>query len=348
MTTSQHWILEPSQELNATAMAAAQARQSQLTKPTGSLGMLEQLAITFAGWQGVEQATLNTILVRVFAADHGVCAQGVSAFPQEVTAQMIMNFVNGGAAISVLAKSMGADFQVINLGAATVIADAAKLINSPIAAATQDFTKHAAMSSAQLQQALGAGQMHVSDPNAQLFIGGDMGIANTTSASAIYSAVLGLTSEQTVGPGTGVDAQGIQAKQDVINRALDLHSDALNDPQEILRCVGGFEIAGLVGSYIAAAQAGIPILVDGFISTAAALLAVEINPSVREWMIFAHKSAEPAHCHALEYLHATPLLDLDMRLGEGSGAAVAVSLIRSALELHSGMATFAQAGVTDA
>jgi nicotinate-nucleotide--dimethylbenzimidazole phosphoribosyltransferase len=348
MTTSHDWILAPSQDCNATAIAAAKVRQSQLTKPAGSLGTLEQLAISFAGWQGVEQPKLDTILVRVFAADHGVCAQGVSAFPQEVTAQMILNFIHGGAAISVLAKSMGADFKVINLGTATAIDDAAKLINTPIAAATQDFTKQAAMDSTQLIQALGDGQMQVSDPNAQLFIGGDMGIANTTSASAICSAVLGLSPEQTVGPGTGVDAQGIRTKQDVISRALELHSEALSEPQEVLRCLGGFEIAGLVGSYIASAQVGIPILVDGFISTAAALLAVEINPSIRKWMMFAHKSAEPAHSHALKHLNATPLLQLNMRLGEGSGAAVAVPLIRSALALHSGMATFAEAGVSDA
>ncbi len=347
------WINQVSPDPDQQARNAAKARQAVLTKPAGSLGQLEQIAVDFAGWQAREQAELDTINIRVFAADHGVCQQGVSAYPQEVTAQMVQNFLNGGAAISVLAQGLGADFAVVNLGTVTALGNdidkAINLDNQFIANSTADFSVAAAMSESQLAKALNVGRNQVSNsPNAaQLFIGGEMGIGNTSAASAIYSALLGLPAAETVGPGTGIDRQGQKTKAEVIERALSLHAGQLDDALSVLRCVGGFEIAALVGAYISSAQQKTPVLVDGFICTAAALLACEINASCRAWMLFAHQSAEPAHVKALEKLNAKPLLKLEMRLGEGSGAAVAVPIIKSALSLHANMATFATAGVSD-
>jgi nicotinate-nucleotide--dimethylbenzimidazole phosphoribosyltransferase len=211
---------------------------------------------------------------------------------------------------------------------------------------TKDFTQDSAMSRETLIAALNAGRQHV-DTKADMFIGGDMGIGNTSSASAIYSVLLKQAPEITVGPGTGVDKQGLARKRKALYQALNRHGELMQSPLDVLERVGGLEIAGLVGAYIACAQAGVPILIDGFITTAAALLACKINPSTRDWMMFSHKSAEPAHQLALESLKASPLLDLKMRLGEGSGAAVAAPIIISALALHSNMATFGSAGVSE-
>jgi len=263
---------------------------------------------------------------------------------------MVQNFLAGGAAISVLAKELGADFSVVNLGTVSPIEDAPGLHNAPIAASTQDFSLAPAMSHADLTQALEIGRQQLSNSqlsNSQLFIGGEMGIGNTTSASAIYSSLLDLPPEQTVGPGTGIDAQGQAHKAKVIAQAVALHKNSMSDALSVLQHLGGFEIAALTGAYIAAAQQQTPVLVDGFICTAAALLACRINASCRAWMLFSHQSAEPAHISALEALDASPLLNLGMRLGEGSGAAMAVPIIKNALLLHSQMATFADAGVSD-
>jgi len=342
-----NWIYKPCASLSNSALESARARQAVLTKPSGSLGKLETIAERFAAWQNQTKPICNNVLVRVFAGDHGVCAQAVSAFPQEVTAQMISNFLQGGAAISVLSQQLNADFSVVNMGTVKPIENAPRLHNAQLANGTIDFTQDRAMSDDILNQALIVGREQVMNSDADVFIGGEMGIGNTTSASAIYSAILNLAPEITVGPGTGVDKDGIKNKQQAIYRAFNHHADALDSPLSILRCVGGLEIAGLVGAYIAAAQKGIPILVDGFITTAAALIAVRINPNVRDWMMFAHRSAEPAHIKALDALDATPLLDLGLRLGEGSGAATAVSIIQSALSLHNNMATFADANVND-
>jgi len=315
----------------------------------GSLGMLEEIAVSFSAWQATDRPSCDDIQICVFAADHGVCAQGVSAFPQKVTAQMILNFVAGGAAISVLAKQLGAEFSVVNMGISSDIEDAPSLINSPLMQGTKDFTIEPAMSDTTVLHALELGRQQVISCNkkTQLFIGGDMGIGNTTSASAIYSALLELPPEQTVGPGTGVDQQGITKKQDVVASALRLHSDKIGTPLSVLQHLGGLEIAGLTGAYIASAQRGQPILVDGFIASSAALLACKINQNCRDWMMFAHRSAEPGHQQVLAALKATPLLDIGMHLGEGSGAAAAVSLVQTALRLHNNMATFDGAGVSE-
>lgn len=258
---------------------------------------------------------------------------------------MIQNFIHGGAAISVLARRASADFAVVNAGTVEALDDAPQLQNAQLANGTADFTEQAAMSADLLSAALELGRQQITA--ADLFIGGEMGIGNTTAASAIYCALLELSPELAVGPGTGVDEEGLDRKCQVIYRALDFHANKLSNAVDVLQRLGGLEIAGLVGAYIACAQIGVPVLVDGFISTAAALLADEINPGVRDWLLFAHQSAEPAHQHALEHLQAQALLNLGMRLGEGSGAGVAVPLIQTALALHSEMATFADAGVSE-
>jgi len=341
------WYLSPSKAIQESDLDNARAYQNTLTKPPGSLGQLEDIAVQFCAWQQTNQPECNNVQIAIFAADHGVCAQGVSAFPQAVTAQMVANFVSGGAAISVLAKQLNAQFKVVNLGLISEVDDHDSLVNVPLNTGTNDFTEQSAMSQAELLAALEIGRQQV-DHTASLFIGGDMGIGNTSSASAIYSVLLKQAPEQTVGPGTGIDKQGIEHKRKVLYRAFNLHGEKLDTPLHTLQHIGGFEIAALVGAYIACAQSGVPILVDGFITTAAALLAVAINPSARDWMIFAHTSAEPAHRLALDSLGAKPLLDIGMRLGEGSGAGVAVPIIQSALALHNTMATFDSAGVSEA
>jgi len=351
------WYLSPAKEIDAQALADAQTRQAQLTKPQGSLGELEELAVKFAGWQGRTTPSCKNILIRVFAGDHGVCKErfdedgvplaNVSAFPQSVTAQMIHNFINGGAAINVLAKQLNADFAVVNMGTAEPIQlSAPHLITHQLMNGTNDFTQEPAMSIEVLQRALQAGYDEVAGKNFDLFIGGEMGIGNTTSASALYSLLMKVGPEATVGAGTGVDKDGVAMKRKMIYQAINRHGELLETPLSMLQHVGGLEIAALVGAIIGAAQNGTPILVDGFICTAAALLAVKLNPSVRQWLLFSHKSAEKAHAKALTELETRPLLDLNMRLGEGSGSAVAVSIIQSALALHAQMATFEEASIS--
>ena len=344
------WLAQACAVLDETARAAALARQGQLTKPPGALGRLEDLAVQLAAWQGTERPGMSRIHISVFAADHGVAEEGVSLFPQAVTAEMVRNFARGGAAISVLAKHLNANLEVINLGTVSVVEPWANVRDQRVAAGTANFARHAAMTAAQRDAALHAGRdaaLRAKQNGAQLFIGGDMGIANTTSASAIACALLQASPDLLAGPGTGLDSKGVAHKARVIEQSLALHKLSHDDPLEVLRCVGGFEIAGLTGAYIAAMQQGIPVFVDGFISSVAALLAVRIHPAARDWMLFAHTSAEPGHQHVLDALDARPLLQLGMRLGEGSGAAVAVPLLQLACALHGSMATFAEAGVSE-
>lgn len=344
------WLSQPCAALNATARTAALTRQGQLTKPPGALGRLEDLAVQFAAFQDNAIPSLQRLHISVFAADHGVAEEGVSAFPQAVTAEMVRNFARGGAAISVLAKHLNAELEVINLGTVTSVEPLPNVRDERIAEGTANFAKVAAMTHSQCEQALQAGRKaseRAQARSAQLFIGGEMGIANTSAATVIASILLNESPQLLVGPGTGLNQAGVAHKLQVMMRALALHRLDARQPLEVLRCVGGFEIVGLVGAYIACAQQKMPVLVDGFISSAAALAAVRLNPSARDWMVFAHASAEPGHRHILAALGATPLLQLGMRLGEGSGAAVAVSLIQSACVLHSGMATFSEAGVSD-
>ncbi|HEU0283304.1 MAG TPA: nicotinate-nucleotide--dimethylbenzimidazole phosphoribosyltransferase [Gallionella sp.] len=343
------WLAQPCAALNESSRTAALARQGQLTKPPGSLGKLEAIAVQLAALQGAEKPQMERVQISIFAADHGVAAEGVSAFPQAVTAEMVKNFARGGAAISVLAKQNNATLEVINLGTAFPVEPMANVRDEQIAPGTANFAQGPAMTEAQLAAAMQSGQaaaLRAKQDGADLFIGGEMGIANTTSASAIACALLHESPQLLAGPGTGLDSKGVAHKAAVIQRALDMHRANLAHPLDVLRHVGGFEIAALAGAYLAAAQNGLPVLVDGFISSVAALTAVRIQPGVRDWLMFAHASAEPGHQRVLGALDAQPLLQLGMRLGEGSGAATAVPLLRLACVLHNNMATFAEAQVS--
>jgi nicotinate-nucleotide--dimethylbenzimidazole phosphoribosyltransferase len=343
------WLALPCAVPDAAAGERAAARQARLTKPPGSLGRLEALAMQLAALQGTDRPSVERAQVCVFAGDHGVAAQGVSAFPQAVTTQMVANFVAGGAAVSVLARAQGAALEVVNLGTAADTGPLPGVVDARIAPMTADFTLAPAMSAEQLAAALGAGRAAVQravHAKAQVLIGGEMGIANTTAAAALACALLGEQPATLSGPGTGLDAAGVAHKAAVIGRALALHGPHLDSPLEALRRLGGFEIAALAGATIACAQAGLPLLVDGFIVTAAVLAAVRIQPGVRDWLLFAHRSAEPGHARLLAALDAAPLLALDMRLGEGSGALAALPLLRLGCAAHAGMATFDEAGVS--
>lgn len=346
MSSNLNWLDEEPRQPDQDAAAAARARQAQLTKPPGALGDLETLAITLAGWQG-RVPRLERVHISVFAADHGVTAEGVSAFPAAVTAQMIGNFARGGAAINVLARELNATLEVINLGTIGQ-AGIAGVHDAALGPGSANFVNGPAMTEAQLGGALAAGRHSVERAlagGAQLYIGGDMGIGNTTAAAALACALLSAKPELLAGPGTGLDERGVARKAAVIRRALEKHSGHLRTARDALQRLGGFEIAALVGAYVRCAQRGVPALIDGFICGCAALAASRILPGAQTWWLFAHRSKEPGHTAILSALEARPLLDLGMRLGEGSGAAVAVPLLRLACELHAGMATFAEAGV---
>ena len=343
------WTLDACAAADRDCETQALARQAQLTKPPGSLGALESAAVRLAALQHQPRPALDRVWISVFAADHGVAAEGVSAFPQAVTGEMVRNFAGGGAAISVLARELGASLDVVNLGTVNDPGEIAGVRRAIVAAGSANFCVRPAVSAAQLQAALDAGADSVRlacADGAQLYIGGEMGIANTTVATALACALLGVAPDELAGAGTGLDAAGIAHKAAVVARALALHADA-SGAREQLRCLGGFEIAALSGAFVAAAQAGLPVLVDGYIATVAALAATRINPGVRDWLLFAHRSHECGHGLLLQALDAQPLLDLGMRLGEASGAAVAVPVLRLACALHNGMATFAQAGVSE-
>ena len=349
MTGAVQWLEAPAAQPDHAAGRAARQRQGELTKPQGALGALESAAIQLAALQRTPLPRLDNLHIAVFAGDHGVAREGVSAFPQPVTAEMIRNFSRGGAAISVLAKELGASLEVINLGTVQQLGPVAGIVTERLGPGTADLSRDAAMTPHQFIQALSAGR-HAAErarmADAHLFIGGEMGIGNSTAAAALCCALLGADPSALTGPGTGLDPAGVTRKTRVIARALALHHAHARSPLEALRRLSGFEIAALTGAYIACAHMGLPVLVDGFIASAAALAAVQLNPTVRPWLLFAHNSAEPGHARVLEALAAEPLLSLNMRLGEGSGAAVAVPILRLACALHNRMATFAEADVS--
>ncbi|MET0371737.1 MAG: nicotinate-nucleotide--dimethylbenzimidazole phosphoribosyltransferase [Sphingobium sp.] len=315
---------------DASAAAKARARQGQLTKPPGSLARLEDIAIFFAGWQGVEKPVLEAGRALIFAGNHGVTVHGVSAFPLEVTAQMVANFANGGAAINALAAASGLDLRVVPLD-----------LDRP----TADFTRHAAMSEAECLAALCAGADAV-DPGEHLIVVGEMGIGNSTAAAALAARSFGGSATQWVGPGTGLDKEGVERKAKVVADALAFHDAAPRTAFETLRRVGGREIAAIAGAVLRARHLRIPVILDGFISCAAIAPLAAAAPDIVHHCIAGHCSAEPGHGLLLERLGLEPLLRLGMRLGEGSGAAVAANIVRSALAAHAGMATFAEAGVS--
>ncbi|MEM7721310.1 MAG: nicotinate-nucleotide--dimethylbenzimidazole phosphoribosyltransferase [Pseudomonadota bacterium] len=313
------------------ARASAQARNASLTKPPAALGRLEELAIWYASWRGTPRPSVDKVQALVFAGNHGVAAQGVSAFPAEVTAQMVMNFDAGGAAINQLCKLAGADMSVIPLS-----------LDRP----TADFTQGPAMSEAEVMEAVLAGWTAV-DPQADVVITGEMGIGNTTSASAIAHALYGGAPADWTGRGTGVDDAGLDIKTRVVADGLAANPRAAFDPLEALRCLGGRELAGMAGAIASARVHGIPVILDGFICTAAAATLAEASPGALDHAVAGHVSAERAHAALLDRLDKAPLLSLGMRLGEGSGAALAVQILKGAIVCHSGMASFAEAGVSD-
>jgi nicotinate-nucleotide--dimethylbenzimidazole phosphoribosyltransferase len=340
--------------LDRDAERAAAERQLGLTKPLGSLGRLEDAAIALAAMSGQDCPIVDPVRILVFAGDHGVAAAGVSAYPQSVTAQMVVNMARGGAAISVLAQALDSSLELVVLGAVGEIPPenlppTVRLIG--VGPCTQDFSQAPAMSSAERDVCLTAGreaiERAVSD-GCRLIVGGEMGIGNSTAAAALACVLLDRPAVDLAGPGTGLDDAGVARKVGVIQKALQLHLDKIHSPLDALCSVGGFEIAALVGAYVRAAQLGVPMLVDGFIATSAALAAARILPGARRWMLFGHRSREPGHAVLLQALDAEPLLDLGLRLGEGSGAAAAVPLLRLACTLHREMASFAAAGVDGA
>ena len=347
---SNAWWLQPCQPIDTLTLQQARERQRQLTKPAGSLGPLKDVAVHLAGLQQRLKPALDKVWISIFAGDHGIVAEGVSPYPQEVTWQMLLNFVNGGAAISVLARQLNAQLEVVDLGTASSVDNLPGVRHERVGPGTRNFAVEPAMTREQGEQALQVGRDSVQRALAagtELFIGGEMGIGNTSSAAALACALLGCPITDLAGPGTGLDAAGVSHKAQVIQRALDTHAGLPNEPLERLFCFGGFEVVALVGAYLACAQAGIAVLVDGYICTVAALVAVRLNPSCRPWLLFGHRGAEPGHRHVLAALDAQPLLDLGLRLGEASGAALAVPLLRLACDLHGQMATFAEAAVAD-
>ncbi|WP_439507811.1 nicotinate-nucleotide--dimethylbenzimidazole phosphoribosyltransferase [Yoonia sp.] len=315
---------------DASAIAGATDRNGQLTKPQGALGRLEDLAIWYAGWRNDPRPAIRAPQVIIFAGNHGVCAQGVSAFPPEVTAQMVANFDHGGAAINQLSKAAGARMDVHALS-----------LDTP----TADFTQAPAMTEGDLVSALQTGWDAV-DPAADLLVTGEMGIGNTTSAAALAAALFGGTGADWAGRGTGVDDAGLARKVAAVDAGLALHD--VTDPLEALRCLGGREIAAMAGAMAAARAHRIPVILDGFICSAAAGVLHKLHPAGLDHAVAGHLSLEGAHQTLLDALGKQPLLSLGLRLGEGSGAALAITILQGAIACHSGMATFAEAGVSDA
>lgn len=350
MTTDIVRLIELVPPLDRNAMQLARERLDRLTKPRGSLGRLEELAVQLAGITGRVRQRLARKTVVLMAADHGVVAEGVSAYPQAVTAQMVLNFLNGGAAINVLARQVGARVLVVDMGVAAALPDHPDLVSRTIAPGTNNIARGPAMTPAQAQRAIAAGREIAAreiERGATLLATGDMGIGNTTPSSALAAVLLERPVQAVTGRGAGLDDAGLRRKIDVIERALAVNQPDASEPLDVLAKLGGFEIAGLVGVILGAAAERVPVVLDGLVSGAAALVACRLRPELRELLLASHRSVEPAHGLILESLGLRPLLDLELRLGEGTGAALAMPLIESALAVLSEMATFEEAGVAD-
>lgn len=333
------------------AAEIAAARLDRLTKPPGSLGRLEEMVRRYAAIRHDGGAARGRNTIAVFVADHGVAQEGVSAYPQAVTAEMLRNFARGGAAISVLARHFGFELAVVDVGVATdTSAEAlAGVSYRRIGAGTRNFAREPAMTPAQARDALEAGievAAAAAERGAGLIGIGEMGIANSSSAAALLAALTGASPAHVAGRGSGLDEARWRHKVDVIEAALALHRRALADPHTLLAALGGFEIAAMAGACLGGAARRVPVVVDGFIATAAAAVAERLLPGLSQHLFFSHRSAEGGHGLAIEHLGARPILDLDMRLGEGTGAALAMAVIEAALELFHSMATFGEAGVS--
>lgn len=336
--------------LHQEAMVRARERQNQLTKPPGSLGRLEDLSVQLAGITGQLKPSLRHKHIVVMAADHGVTAAGISAFPAEVTLQMVHNFLKGGAAINVLARQMGARVTVVDMGVAvTIETDRANFLERKIALGTQNMAEGPAMSREQARQSIETGIEVVNQladtAGLDLLITGDMGIGNTTPSAAIAAVVTGNTAAEVTGRGTGLDETGLIHKIKTVQRAITVN-EPFQDGLDILAKLGGFEIGGIAGLILGAAARRVPVLVDGFISTAAALVAAELCPTAKACMIAGHCSTERGHRLMLAHLGLAPILDLNLRLGEGTGATLSVPLVEAAVNILNEMATFAEAGIS--
>lgn len=342
--------LQEIKPLNREAIEAARARQDNLTKPPGSLGRLEELAITIAGIKGEPLPKLEHKAIVTMAADHGVVAEGVSAYPQEVTRQMVLNFLQGGAAINVLARHVGARVVIVDMGVISGFEPHADLVCKMMDFGTRNMAQGPAMTRQQAEQVIIAG-IEVVDAEVARgldIVGtGDMGIGNTTASAAIGAAITGKPVEQIAGKGTGIDDEQLAHKIAVIQQALGVNRPDPKNPLDVLSKVGGFEIGGLAGVMLSAAAHRIPVVLDGFNSAAAALIAAGLSPAAKDYFFAAHLSAEPGHRTMLDYLGLTPILDLNMRLGEGTGAALGIFLAEAAVKVLREMATFDEAGVSN-
>ncbi len=316
---------------DAAAVAAVRKRDALLTKPPGALGRMERIAEWLAAWQGNPSPKADRTIVAVFAGNHGVVEQGVAAYPQAVTAQMVANFQAGGAAINQICKTFDLGLRVFELA-----------LDKP----TRDITQAPALEEAECAATIAYGMEAIAG-GADLLCIGEMGIGNTTIAAAICHGLYGGEAEDWVGPGTGVDAEGLKRKADAVRRAVSLHKPHLADPMEVLRRLGGRELAAMMGAILAARQERIPVIIDGYVASAAAAIVHAIRPDGLDHCQAGHCSAEPAHRKLLAKLGMVPLLDLEMRLGEASGAALAAALVKAAASLHNGMATFDSAGVSN-
>jgi nicotinate-nucleotide--dimethylbenzimidazole phosphoribosyltransferase len=329
---------------NQSLEQTVRARWDSLTKPPGSLGQLEDVVTRLALQQGAARPKLSHKSLYVFCGDHGITAEGVSAYPSEVTRQMMLNFVAGGAAINVLSRQIGIRTAIVDAGVKGEPVPG--VLSRRIGEGTRNFAREAAMTRDEAVCAIEAGAVlaEACDPGGLCGVG-EMGIGNTTSASALLCVLAGMAPEEAAGPGTGLSAAGVAKKADTIRRAIALHRPDAADALGVLSQFGGYEIAAMAGFLLGAAERRLPVVMDGFISCASALVASRLAPAVLDYLIFSHRSAEPAHGRMLDELRAEPLLNLSMRLGEGSGAALGISLIEQALALYDGMATFEQAAV---
>lgn len=337
--------------LDVSAMDAARARHGRLTKPTGSLGTLEELSIRLSGLAGVcPPPLLDPATVAIFAGDHGVHAQGVTPWPQEVTAQMVANFVAGGAVVNAFARQTGAQVTVVDVGVAATLPDEAKLVAAKVRPGTRDFTVEPALTREETERAIEVGitvAHQLVDGGTRVLVTGDMGIANTTPAAALISAFTGADPGRVTGLGTGIDSDTHTKKVAVIRKALDLHRPDPADPIGVLAAVGGLEHAALAGLILGGAARRVPVILDGVIACSAAVAAVELAPDAASALIAGHLSVEPGAAVALAHLDLDPLLDLGLRLGEGTGALLALPIVASAVRVLHEVATFDSAGVTE-
>jgi nicotinate-nucleotide--dimethylbenzimidazole phosphoribosyltransferase len=344
-----HSTLKAIQPLDRSNQAAVQHKLDQLTKPQGSLGRLEELALQYALISGTSEPKLRDKLVVVMAADHGIAAEGVSAFPREVTRQMVLNFLSGGAGINVLARHTGTRVIVVDIGVAAELAEHPRLLSRKVAPGTKNMLKEAAMTREQAVQAIEAGMAVVEgekEKGLDILATGEMGIGNTTPSSAITAVLTGQPVASVTGRGTGIDDRALRHKIEVIERAIANNAPSASDPLDTLAKLGGLEIAGLVGVILAGAAYRLPVVLDGFISGAAALVAYKLNPEVKDYLIAAHCSVETGHKVILEHLGLNPLLDFKLRLGEGTGAVLGISLVEAGVKILTQMASFEDAGVS--